>query len=689
MQNHTNKLINEKSPYLLQHAHNPVNWLTWGSEAFIRAKEEDKPVFLSIGYSTCHWCHVMEKESFEDIEVAELLNNFFIPVKVDKEERPDIDAIYMSVCQMLTGSGGWPMTIVMTHDKKPFFAGTYFPKKERFGKPGLLDLLPRINKIWKEQRADILNSAESICSSLEDYINSSATVVQIDEAVLKKASDYFVNAFDKVNGGFGNAPKFPTPHIINFLLSSAYRFGNNDFTSMAELTLNKMRGGGIWDHIGFGFHRYSTDKKWLVPHFEKMLYDQALLCNAYTEAFLATQNQVYKNTAIEIIEYVLRQMTSAEGGFYSAEDADSEGEEGKFYIWKADELRNILSDSEYNTAAELFNIKEDGNFIDPVVGINTGENILHLTVYPQQEAALQGVELQNIINTLYNTRSKRVPPFKDEKILTDWNSLMITALCKAGRAFNEPAFIKAAEKNYSFILTNLSVNGNKLLHRFINGQAAVNGTADDYSFFIWACLELYQATFKLRYLKKAIEFNAYFIENFYDNKQGGFFFTSNESEKMITRNKEIYDGAIPSSNSVAFLNLLRLARLTGNSELEETAFNLQSAFSAAVTKHPAGYTHFLQGVNFSLGPSTEIVLTGNEYDDRLKEMIAVINSASIPASVVILKTPENEKEVGGISPFTKQLPIFKDKPAVFYCNNYTCSSPVHSPEELKNLLSNY
>lgn len=689
MKNNVNKLINEKSPYLLQHAHNPVNWYPWSDEAFALAANDDKPVFLSIGYSTCHWCHVMEHESFEDSEVAELLNKDFIAIKVDKEERPDIDGIYMTICQMLTGSGGWPMTIIMTPEKKPFFAGTYFPKSGRFGRPGMFDLLPQITAAWKNKRTDILTSAEKITEALEESNSDSLSDIEISESDLHNAAIYFEKTYDGSNGGFGTAPKFPTPHIFNFLFRAGQRFGKSSFSYLAEETLIKMRCGGIFDQVGFGFHRYSTDNKWLLPHFEKMLYDQALMCNAYVDAFLTTKKEVYKKSAIEIIEYFLRDMTSPEGGFYSAEDADSGGEEGKFYLWKEIELQKLLEPEDFKIAKPYFHTREEGNFIDPMHGSNDGDNILNIS----SEDLLRNITLtganepiSRIRKILFDSREKRIHPFKDDKILTDWNSLMITALCRAGKAFRNDNLIEAAENSYKFLFDKMYKDKTILLHRYKDGDTAINGTADDYAFFTGAMIELYEATFKTEYLRNAITLNSQFIRQFYDKQNGGFYFTSFDAEKLLLRKKEIYDGAIPSSNSIAFINLLKLARLTGNHTLEEKAHEVQKCFSATIKKHPAGYTQFLQAVDFGLGPTTEIVIVGSLSDNKTKEFVNYLNTIYIPNSVLLLKTEANKEELADISPFTKELNQINGSAAVYICENFICNLPVTNITDLANII---
>ncbi|HVO73698.1 MAG TPA: thioredoxin domain-containing protein, partial [Ignavibacteriaceae bacterium] len=572
-----NRLAAEKSPYLLQHANNPVDWFPWGEEAFSKAAEEEKPVFLSIGYSTCHWCHVMEKESFEDNEIAGLMNDAFISIKVDREERPDIDFIYMTVCQMLTGAGGWPLTIILTPDKKPFFAGTYFPKENRFGKVGIKELIPRIKELWKTNRQEINNSAGEIYSALQNYAKIEPGS-KLTEDILDEAYKDLEKRFDPQFGGFADAPKFPTPHNLLFLLRYFKRRSQPKALEMAEKTLREMRKGGIFDQIGFGFHRYSTDREWLVPHFEKMLYDQALIAEACIEAYQLTKKDIYKKITEEIFEYVLRDMTSPDGGFYSAEDADSEGEEGKFYLWKYDQLKEILNGNA-ELILQIFNVKPQGNWFDPVHGGYNGTNILRLQKGLDELAKESGLSADILIKKINSAREKifqhrkqRVHPFKDDKILTDWNSLMISAFAKASAAFNNAYYLNAGENAASFIFNNLFDSKGLLLHRYRQDNSAIIANADDYAFFIASLIDLYEASFNTYYLKKALELTKQMLEHYWDNVYGGFFFTPDFAmEQQIVRNKEVYDGAVPSGNSVALLNLLKLGRITADPQLEEKA----------------------------------------------------------------------------------------------------------------------
>ncbi|MCK9282120.1 MAG: thioredoxin domain-containing protein, partial [Melioribacteraceae bacterium] len=548
--NKPNRLSKEKSPYLLQHANNPVDWYPWGEEAFNKASEEDKPIFLSIGYSTCHWCHVMERESFEDEEVATLINSIFIPIKVDREERPDIDNIYMSICQAMTGGGGWPLTILLTPDKKPFFTGTYFSKHSKHGRIGIIDLINNVQSAWKTKRNEIDKSADEITKYLDKSDDIDQKVI-LDKEILTKAYEFFEERFDKVNGGFGSHPKFPSPHNLVFLLRYHHLTGNKNALYIVEKTLSEMRKGGIYDQIGFGFHRYSTDSKWLLPHFEKMLYDQALLLNVYTELYQITKNDFYKSTAKEIVKYISRDMTSPDGGFYSAEDADSEGIEGKFYVWSENELNSLLTDAQFDFVKEHFNTSPEGNFHDESSHQNTGENILFLK---NEFSPAEELVFEPIRKILFAHRDKRIHPFKDDKILTDWNGLMITALAIAGRVFHNQFFISLAERAAKFVFDNLLNSDGKLLHRYRDGESSLDANIDDYSFFVSGLVELYQTTFKPAYLEHAIKLTNHAIDEFWDSDLGGFFFTGINSETILTRTKEYYDGAIPSGNSVFITN---------------------------------------------------------------------------------------------------------------------------------------
>jgi len=685
----TNRLIKEKSPYLLQHSHNPVDWFPWSNEAFEKAKKEDKPVFLSIGYSTCHWCHVMEKESFENKEVAELMNDAFISIKVDREERPDIDKVYMTVCQLFTGSGGWPLTIVMTPDKKPFFAGTYFPSINKFGRIGMVTLIPRIKELWRTKRDDVLQTSDEITKALH---LSSPIVPEKEpgEEVFHKAFEDFKNRYDPEFGGFGNAPKFPTPHNLTFLLRYWKRYNNKAALEMVENTLKQMRLGGIYDQIGFGFHRYSTDKKWLVPHFEKMLYDQALLVPLFLETYQATENELYLATAEEVLTYVMRDMTSEKGGFYSAEDADSEGVEGKFYLWTEQEILSAdYIDRQF--ALNYYTVMKDGNWADPHSDKSGNTNILHLNKTPESistEINLPLVDVKEkariVRENLFQLRERRVHPFKDNKILTDWNGLMISAFAKAAQITGNENYTTFARTAADFISENLTDKQGNLLHRYRERDAAIKANLDDYAFFVQALLDLYETTFSVDYLTKAKELLDKCVIKFCDEKDGSFFFSQKDDNELLINQKEVYDGAIPSGNSIMFLNLLRMAKMTGNPDYQEKGIMLMRAFSGTIAKSPSAYTQLLTGLDFAIGPSFEIVVSSPEYDFSAVRMITEIRKIYLPNKIVLLKTDSNNLE--NLSYFTMEQKPVKGKAAVYICQNFACDLPVAEPELLKNVL---
>jgi len=688
-----NSLAFEKSPYLLQHAGNPVDWHPWAEEAFDRARKENKPIFLSIGYSTCHWCHVMAHESFEDPEVARLLNETFISIKVDREERPDIDMVYMTACQMMTGSGGWPLTIIMTPDKEPFFAATYIPKETRFGRVGMLELIPRIKDIWATRQTEALSSASQITTALQGT-TLEAPGKELNDSELHLAYEQLAERFDERYGGFSQAPKFPTPHNLLFLLRYWRRTGNEKALQIVEKTLQAMRRGGIYDHVGFGFHRYSTDLQWLVPHFEKMLYDQALLAIACTEVYQATGREEYAQTAREIFTYILRDMTSPEGGFYSAEDADSEGEEGKFYLWTKDEIQKMLSAEEADLAVRVFNISGDGNFKDEVAGRKNGRNILHLTKSIDERASDLNIsvpELQakiaEVRQKLFAHREKRIHPHKDDKILTDWNGLMVAALAKGAQVFNEPEYASAARHAAGFILKHVHTSEGRLLHRYRDGEAALTANVGDYAFFVYGLLELYEATFDVNYLKAALELNEDFVRHFWDHDNGGFYFTADDGENLLIRQKEIYDGAIPSGNSVAMLNLLRLGRITASADFEEKAAKTGQAFYENVRQLPSAHTQLMVAVDFAAGPAYEVVIAGGSQANDTKRMLDAIRKLFVPNKIVILRPTDQESpEIDDIAPFTRYHSSIDGIATAYVCLNYNCRLPTTDIGSLPKLL---
>jgi len=679
-----NRLANEQSPYLLQHANNPVDWYPWGEEAFAKAKAEDKPIFLSIGYSTCHWCHVMEHESFEDDSVAKLMNDWFVSIKVDREELPEIDHVYMSVCQAMTGRGGWPLTIVMTPDKEPFFAGTYFPKDGGGQRPGMLQLLPIFHDAWINKRDEIMKSVDQVKSYLV-RANTRTLGTTLEVNSLDLAYSDFVQRYDKDMGGFGRAPKFPSPHNLIYLLRYYHRTKNNQALLMVESTLKNMRLGGIYDHVGFGFHRYSTDKKWLVPHFEKMLYDQAMLSMAYLEAYQITHNEFYGQTAREIFTYVLRDMTSEEGGFYSAEDADSEGEEGKFYVWTDTEIVDILGEEDGIIFNTIFNVHSGGNFHDEATSQQTGQNILHLQKRVKYIAESMDISPDNLHEKiahwrqkLFIVREKRIHPLKDDKILTDWNGLMITAMAKASIALNDPMYSTAAQKSADFVLNKLRRNDGRLLKRHRNGTSSLDAHLDDYAFMIWGLLGLYEANFNPDNLIAAIELANIMVEDFWNDDAGGFFLGSDNTEELIVRAITAYDGAIPSGNSVAVIVLNKLARITSNMDWLDKAEKTIRTFQPDIKRMPTGHTNMLTGFMFNL-EAKEVVVVGNENEET-RSFIQSISQSYNPNRVLLYKNGQNLTK---IAPWTDSQTMIDGKPTAYVCKNFACNLPTN---ELKLAL---
>ena len=683
-----NRLVFESSPYLLQHSRNPINWYPWGEEAFARAKKEDKPIFLSIGYTTCHWCHVMEHESFEDHEVAGLINEEYICVKVDREERPDVDHVYMSVTQMMTGRGGWPMTVIMSPEKVPFFAGTYFPKSS------MIDLLPHFARVWKEQRGKAREVGQAIVKSLQEMQQGLAggdlNATHLDACFLAMQRN-----FEPKYGGFGKSPKFPTCHSLSFLLRYYQRSNNQAALEMVEKTLREIRLGGIYDQVGFGIHRYSTDSKWLVPHFEKMLYDQALFVIANLECFQVTGNQFYLDSCRDTLAYVARDLTSEEGGFYSAEDADSEGEEGKFYVWSLAELRDALGQGDADLFAEIFQFEKSGNYLDEVTHKKTGSNIPHLR-FTIQEISLQkqmstvslNERMEKIRTRLFKFRKTRIHPQKDDKVLTDWNGLMISAFSRSARVLHDNKLLLVAKKAADFCLRTLKVEEGRLLKRWRRGKSGLPAHLEDYAFFAQGLLDLYEASLEARYLKEAKQIIDFACKHFQDREKGGFFLTADDGEKLLVRSKEIYDGAIPSGNSVMALNLVRLAKFTGQNKYKEIVHDLFSAFSGFLKKNPQGAEVLLQALDFELSSALEIVVCGSLEDGRTKKLLNEINQRFLPAKVLLNKpTDSNSESILGVAPYLENYQQIKDTPTVFVCRNQTCQKPQTEPAGLAKQLA--
>ncbi len=674
----------EKSPYLQQHAHNPVDWYPWGDAAFRRAEEEQRPVFLSIGYATCHWCHVMAHESFEDEHIASLLNTHFIAIKVDREERPDIDSVYMTACQQMTGQGGWPLTVIMTPDRKPFFAGTYFPRTSRAGMTGLTGILEKVIRLWQDQRETLTGAAGEFTDHLHENLQESMKGAA-DQSLIGDGYRELAASFDPVNGGFGRAPKFPTPATLLFLLRYWKRTGSDQALSMAGKTLDAMRCGGIHDHLGGGFHRYSTDALWRVPHFEKMLYDQALLLMAFTEAWLATKNPVYRQTSEDIITYVIRDLSSPEGAFISAEDADSPGGEGAYYLWTDAELDAVLGPDDSRYAARLFQVTPEGNFRAAEPG--SGKNILYLQPgYTENER--DPARRESVRSRLLAERQKRPHPQRDDKVLTDWNGLMIAALAQASRAFDDPGYYRAAGRAMDFILDRLPSDDGGLLHRWRDGEAAIPAFADDYAFIIHALLELYETGFNPVWLEKSLLLTRYLAGHFSDRDGSGFFTTSDKGEHLIVRKKEVYDGAIPSANSVMLRNLVRLGHLTGDPALEEQAAILAESLAGTVRRSPSAYCAFLCGLDHLLGPASDVVIAGKAFDPVEEDMIRLLHYAYLPSVTTHVRHPsQGTGSLDILAPFTKTMTARDGKTTAYVCTGRTCSNPVTTADALRELLN--
>ena len=691
-----NRLADEQSPYLLQHKDNPVDWYPWGDEAFEKARAEDKPIFLSIGYSTCHWCHVMEEESFEDEQVAEMMNETFVSIKVDREERPDVDTIYMNVCQMMRGQGGWPLTVLLTPDRKPFYAATYLPKEGRFQQMGMVDLIPRIRKMWENERDRLLEDADEVTDLLRRSVDEGGGAEAPDAQVLTEAYRQLSRQFDETHGGFGSAPKFPSPHTLLFLLRHWRRTGETRALEVVTETLDQMRLGGIYDQVGFGFHRYSTDAHWLLPHFEKMLYDQAMHVLAYTEAYQATGASRYERTAREVLTYVRRDLQAPEGGFYSAEDADSpdesgEMEEGAFYVWSTEDVRRLLGEEEAKLVLDLYNMTDEGNYQEESTGRRTGKNVLHLDRSLDEEARKRDVAVEELRSTLeaaretlLDAREERPRPGLDDKVLTDWNGLMIAALATAARTFEDDAYEAAAVDAADFLLDTMMEEG-RLLHRYRDGEAAIPAHLDDYAFLVWGLIELYQTTFEPRWLEAALDLMDQCLERFWDEEEGGFFLTAADGEELIVRPKELSDGALPSGNSVQLANLLRLARLTGRTELEERAAALSRWSGRQVRSRPPSFTALLAGLQFALGPTQEVVIAGPPEAEDTSALVDAVRSVYTPFAVV-LQRPPGAARVTELAPFTEAQTPVDGGAAAYVCQEFRCEAPTTDPDELREQL---
>ena len=682
-----NRLIFESSPYLLQHARNPIEWYPWSKEALEVARSENKPIFLSIGYTTCHWCHVMEKESFEDQEVAALLNQHYICIKVDREERPDLDNVYMSVTQMMTGRGGWPMTVIMTPQKVPFFAGTYFPKAS------MIDLLPHFAKVWNQEREKVTEIGQAIIENLAKAKENQAGG-DLNASYLDRCFESLSIAYDPVYGGFGKSPKFPTPHALSFLLRYYHRTGKTKALEMVQHTIREIRLSGTYDQIGWGIHRYSTDQEWLVPHFEKMLYDQALFAIASLETFQITGDSFYKDSCTDTLTYVEQKLSSSSGGFYSAEDADSEGEEGKFYLWDKDEILKILHDKDAELFCDLYQFEDQGNYLDEATQRKTGENIPHLKQTIADYAEKKGIPLQELNQrldkirlSLFDVRENRIHPQRDDKVLTDWNGLMISAFARAGQALGNPSYLDRAKRAADFCLSELRLPSGRLVKRWRLGQSGLPAHLDDYAFLAQGLLDLFEAIQQPSYLMHAHELIDLSIELFEDKERGGFYLTAKDGEELLTRPKEIYDGAIPSGNSIMALNLVRIWQMSQDRKYFECLSRSFSAFSGFLKANPSGAENFLQALAFTLQPPQEMVLCGNTKDTDFLEFSQEINSRFLPFKSLfhITNAPEC-LELAKKYPHLKPFLDLKE-PTLFLCKDYACEKPATEVGEIRNRLN--
>ncbi|MSR76707.1 MAG: thioredoxin domain-containing protein [Candidatus Omnitrophica bacterium] len=682
---YTNRLILEKSPYLLQHAHNPVSWFPWGPEAWAKARTENKVIFLSIGYSTCHWCHVMERESFENEEIAALLNKDFISVKVDREERPDIDHVYMSAVQAMNQSGGWPLTVFLTPDLKPFMGGSYFPPEDRWGRAGMKNLLPRIAGLWQERRVEILESSEKISYALQPT-NASADTMPDISAAMEKAFHNYRMMYDPVHGGFGQAPKFPSGHNLSFLLWYSKRSKNKEALQMVEHTLQKMARGGMYDQLGGGFHRYSTDGEWLAPHFEKMLYDQAILTRVYLEAWQVTQTPFYSEVARDILNYVSRDMTHPEGGFFSAQDADSEGIEGKFYVWNSSETKAILGDPD----AQIFNLYYD---VTPQGNFEHATSILRVQEDLESYAARQGMsvesfraQIQVMRGKVYHERKKRIPPLTDDKILTGWNGLMISAFALGASALGDSSYAEIASRAADFVLSRIQIEG-RLLRRFRDGETSGPACHEDYAYLILGLLDLYEATFKLKWLKEAKRLAYQMLDLFEDVEAGGFFYTAKDSEKLIALTKDYYDGAVPSSNSVSAWVLARLARICGESVFGEAARKTLLSVEKNRQAHPSAFPWLLMSRDLFQEGSEFVVLSLQESLYGENGLLREIQTKYFPNKIlVVCAGPNDYSELKTLVPWIPSLEASVEAAAVYICRNQTCQLPIFSRDALRNFL---
>jgi uncharacterized protein YyaL (SSP411 family) len=680
---HTNALINETSPYLLQHAHNPVEWHPWGSEALAKARAEDKPILLSIGYSACHWCHVMEHESFENEAIAKLMNDNFVNIKVDREERPDLDQIYMNAVQMMTGHGGWPMTMFLTPDGVPFYGGTYFPPEDRYNMPGFPRILMSVAEAYRSQPDQVAHTSTTMLGELRQIGLAAPSREMLTTEVLDASSRRIAKNYDEKNGGFGVAPKFPPAMTLEFLLHTYDRTRSSETLEIIENTCRKMAEGGIYDQLGGGFHRYSVDAKWLVPHFEKMLYDNALLSRLYLHVYQLTKDELARRIAEETLDYVVREMTDASGGFYSTQDADSEGEEGRFFVWSKQEVVALLGPDDAEIFCAYFDITEAGNF--------EGHNILNIVSSLEEVASRHKVDVakvKDIIDRgrrrLFEVREQRIKPARDEKILTAWNGLMLTSFAEASAILDRPAYRRVAEQNATFLLANLKQE-RLLLRTFKDGEAKLNAYLEDYACLIDGLISLYEATGDLNWLENSIELTETMIEEFWDEEDGGFFFTGKSHEQLIVRSKDLMDNATPSGNSVALVSLQRLGLLTGNEKYQRHATTILRLVSDQIRRYPSAFGWALCGLDFYLARPKEIAIVGAGESPAFDKFLAVVWRNYLPNRVIACCT-ENHAKAAQLVPLLADRRPQDGRARAFVCEAYTCQIPAETPDELLRQL---
>lgn len=681
-----NRLIHETSPYLLQHAHNPVDWHPWGPEAFELARRQDKAVFLSVGYSACHWCHVMERESFENEAIARVMNEHFVCIKVDREERPDVDQIYMAAVQLISRHGGWPMSVFLTPDAEPFFGGTYWPPESRMGMRGFRDVLLTMNDYWKNRRQDVARSATELVEALDPITSPDFEHAPLTEEVLLKGTGDLVAAADRQHGGFGDAPKFPHPMDIRVLFRGWKRFQSEEPLTVARQALDRMALGGLYDQLGGGFHRYSTDRRWLVPHFEKMLYDNALLIPPYLEAYQITGDEFYARVARETLDYVLREMTQPEGGFYSAQDADSEGVEGKFFVWSEQEIVDALGPEEGRVFCYCYDVTPRGNWEET--------NILNRPKPHDQTAAMLGIDAAELATrlaaareTLLAIRSRRVAPGRDDKVLAGWNGLMIAAMSRGAQVLGDRRYLDAASAAANFLLTTMRDDAGRLLHSYKDGRARFAAYLDDYASLIDGLVDLYQTGFEPRWIAAAVELAEQMLARFRDAEAGGFFYTASDHEQLITRTKDAQDNATPSGNSMASQALLRLGRLTGRSDLEEAGYKTLVSLSGVLAGHPRAVAQALQALDFHLGPTPEIVLVDGTDAKAGDAILRDLHRRFLPNSLLVRRPPgvADDQLPESLAPLLRgRLP--KEAPQVYVCHRGACDLPVSSSADLMRRL---